>query len=394
MRRFVQVLSFAVAMTSSALAAAAPPPATTDLARARALDKEGARAYGEGRYRDAIRAFDEALKAGGPSFELWNIAKCHVRLDEPDRAAELLERYLATPNVPKADRDEVKQQLEALKKRSSQLTVTTIPAGAFVTVDGKVTETTTPVTMTVGPGPHTVVVSPRDTPPVTKEVESRYGRPLTVDISGDTTLVRPEPPANPYLGADPSPRIALRVGFGITLPKHGEVGGSGPGFLLEGTYRLTTIGKVDLAVGALLSIAGDAWDNRTGMPNNAANCTNPVVEAQSGTAIAFYGIGAATLPLTDRIHVTGSAGLGIAGYSVDNVGGDLFVPSCSASPGVRPSFLLGTEIDYAVTPTFRISAFPLSWQIQSAFDGARTTPRDASGAWMRFGIGIGAGVNL
>jgi len=36
----------------------------------------------------------------------------------------------------------------------------------------------------------------------------------------------------------------------------------------------------------------------------------------------------------------------------------------------------------------------LSWQIQSAFDGARTTPRDASGAWMRFGIGIGAGVNL
>ena len=45
---------------------------------------------------------------------------------------------------------------------------------------------------------------------------------------------------------------------------------------------------------------------------------------------------------------TGSGGLGIAGYSVDNVGGDLFVPSCQASPGVRPTFLLGTEVDYAV----------------------------------------------
>ena len=394
MRRFVQALLLAALTAPAAHVAAAPPTAKTDLARARALDKEGAKAYAEGRYRDAIRAFDEALKAGGPSFELWNIAKCHVRLDEPDRAADFLERYLATPNVPKADRDEVKQQLEALKKRSSQLTVTSSPVGAFVTVDGKATETTTPVTMTVGPGTHTVVVSPRDGVPLTKEVESRYGRPLTVDAGSDTTLVKPEPPPNPYLVAEPTAKLALRVGFGITLPKHGEIGGSGPGFLLSGTYLVAEVGNVGISLGALLSIAGDSWDNRTGMPNNAANCTNPVVGAQSGTAIAFYGIGAATLPLSEHVTLTGSGGLGLAGYSVDNVGGDLFVPSCSASPGVRPTFMLGTEVDYAVTPAFRLSAFPLSWQIQSAFDGARETPRDASGAWMRFGIGIGAGVNL
>lgn len=394
MRRLFQVLFLVALIVPSAPAAAAPKAASTDLARARSLDKEGAKAYGEGRYRDAIRFFDEAFRAGGPAFELWNIAKCHVRLDEPDHAADFLERYLATPNVPKADREEVKQQLEVLRKRSSQLTVTSTPTGAFVTVDGKATDTTTPVTMTVGPGPHTVVVSPRDGVPLTKEVDSRYGRPLTVDAGNDTTLVKPEPPPNPYLGAEPVPKLALRVGFGITLPLHGAVGGSGPGFLIEGTYRVAEIGKVGVSLGALLSIAGDSWNNRTGMPNNAANCTNPVVEAQSGTAIAFYGIGAATLPITERITLTGSGGLGIAGYSVDNVGGDLFVPSCSASPGVRPTFMLGTEIDYAVTPAFRLSAFPLSWQIQSAFDGARATPRDASGAWMRFGIGIGAGVNL
>lgn len=390
MRRLFQALTVA-AIVAPAVASAAPQ---ADLAKARALDKEGAKAYGEGRYRDALRSFDEAYRLGGPAFELWNMAKCHLRLDEPDKAAELLERYLATPGIPKADREQVNQQLEVLKKRSSTLTVTSTPAGAFVLIDGKAAESTTPVTTTVGPGPHTVVVNPRDGAPVTKEIESRYGRPLTVDAGGETTRVRTEPPANPYLGPEPDPKIALRIGFGVTLPRHGEIGGAGPGFLLSGTYRVTTAGKVGIEVGALLSLASDAWDNRTGAPNTAAGCANPIVEAQSGTAIAFYGIGAATVPLTERLSFTGTGGLGLAGYSVDNVGGDVFLPSCSASPGVRPTFLLGTAVDYAVTRAFRVSFFPLSWQIQSAFDGARDTPRDASGAWMRFGIGLGAGVNL
>jgi hypothetical protein len=366
---------------------------TKDLSRAREKDKEGAKAYGEGRYADAIRFFDEAYHLGGPPFELWNIAKCHLRLDEPDRAAEMLERYLATPNVPKGDRIEVNQQLEVLKKRSSQLTVTSTPAGAVVTIDGKAADTTTPTTVTVGPGRHTVVVAPKDGPPVTKEVEARYGRPLTVDTT-EATPTHAEPPPNPYVGDDAAPRFAVRVGFGISLPKLGEVGSAGPEFLLYGTYRVARLGKVGLSVGALLSLASDSWENRTGMPNNAAGCTSPVLDAQSGTAIAFYGIGSASVPITSRLTFTGSTGIGIAGYSVDNGGGDVFVPSCSASPGVKPTFMLGTELDYAVTPTFRLSAFPLTWQAQPAFDGVRATPFDASGPWLRFGIGIGAGVNL
>src|SRR5437763_266058 len=52
------------------------------IARARALDQQGVRAYREERYKDAIRYFEEALRLGGPPSERWNIAKCHVRLDE------------------------------------------------------------------------------------------------------------------------------------------------------------------------------------------------------------------------------------------------------------------------------------------------------------------------
>src|ERR1700712_2107052 len=60
--------------------------ASRDLERARVLDQQGVRAYKEERYNDAIRYFVEARKLGGPSSELWNIAKCHVHLDQPEEA--------------------------------------------------------------------------------------------------------------------------------------------------------------------------------------------------------------------------------------------------------------------------------------------------------------------
>jgi len=41
-----------------------------------------------------------------------------------------------------------------------------------------------------------------------------------------------------------------------------------------------------------------------------------------------------------------------------------------------------------------VSAFPLTWQVQPAFDGTRASPKDASGVWMRFGFGIGGGVDF
>src|SRR5689334_22252340 len=91
------VFVLAAGIAQAAPAHKPPPPAAPDaqLARARALDKEGAKAYGEGRYADAIKAFEEAHRLGGPPFLLWNIAKCHLKLDQPEQAADMLEKYLA-----------------------------------------------------------------------------------------------------------------------------------------------------------------------------------------------------------------------------------------------------------------------------------------------------------
>jgi hypothetical protein len=56
--------------------------------------------------------------------------------------------------------------------------------------------------------------------------------------------------------------------------------------------------------------------------------------------------------------------------------------------------MLGGRVDYAVTPTVRLSALPLVLQLQPSFEGTRSSPVDTSGVWMRATIAIGAGVDL
>jgi hypothetical protein len=87
-------------------------------------------------------------------------------------------------------------------------------------------------------------------------------------------------------------------------------------------------------------------------------------------------------------------GVGVAVFAAGDLGGDVFIPSCTTSPGARISFLLGTQLDYAVTDTFRFTAMPITLQLQPAFAGVRTDPVDASGLWYRAMIALGVGVDL
>src|ERR1700736_4580579 len=63
----------------------------SDLDAARELDQQGVRAFAAGRYREAIHFFYEARRLGGPPTELWNIARCHERLDEGEESAKAIE---------------------------------------------------------------------------------------------------------------------------------------------------------------------------------------------------------------------------------------------------------------------------------------------------------------
>lgn len=390
------LLALAAVLATTSVAGAQPrrrSPRSDELARARELDKEGVKAFGEGRYNDAIRYFEEARRLGGPPFELWNIAKCHLRLDQPEQAADMLERYLATPNLPPDDRKEASEQLEELRRRPSTLTVSSSPTGAAVTVDGKpVEEGRTPVSVTVPPGPHTVTVSLDAHASYTREVEARYGRAVIVDapLSKDE---RPPPPDNPYAGEDEA-RVALRGIVNVVLPRFGSIGGdASPGLMLSGTYRVSE-GSPSFAVGGLFAVSPDSWRNTVGAPSTIEGCTGTLPGSFDATSISVFGIGTAGFDLVKRLRLSAVGGVGVAAYAVPDTGGDLFIPSCTSSPGLRPAVLVGAQLDYALAGAFRLSAMPLTMQLHPAFAGVRKTPLDAGGVWLRFGIGIGVGVDL
>ena len=370
-----------------------------DLGRARILDQQGAKAYADGRYNDAIRYFEEAHRLGGPPFELWNIAKCHVRLDQPEQAAEMLERYLATSNLPAEDREEATQQLDALRKRPSTLTIASMPTGAAVTVDGHPPEgsSKTPTSFTVQPGTHTITLKSPSYATYTQTFDARYGRAIILDVPLAKDGKAPPPPDNPYGTTEEIKRIALRGDLGIMLPRYGSVGGVAHATLTaSGTYRFADVGATTFAAGAMMFLTGDSWDNTIAAPTTMVpSCAGRALkDANSATALSLFAIGTAGWEIVPRLRAHALAGLGLAGYFAGDLGGDVFVPSCSTSPGARPAIMFGARLDYAITPLVRLSALPIVLQFQPSFEGTRSTPLDTSGVWMRATIAVGAGVDL
>lgn len=379
---------------AQARAPVAGPRTSEDLARARVLDQQGAKAYGDGRYNDAIRYFEESHRLGGPPFELWNVAKCHVRLDQPEQAAEMLERYLATPTLPADDREEATQQLESLRRRTSTLTIASNPTGAAVTFDGRIAEGggKTPSSFTVQPGQHTITLTSPKYAVYTQTFDARYGRAIILDV----TLTKDEkrkPTENPY-GTEEVRRIALRGHLGVMLPRYGGVGGAAHAALdVSGTYRFVDVGATTLAAGAMIALTGDSWDNTVGADNAVDPC-GTLKNPRSATALSAFLMGSAGWEIVPRLRAHALAGFGVAAYFADDLGGDVFVPACSPSPGARPAFIFGGQIDYAITPIVRLSALPIVLQVQPSFEGTRSTPLDTSGVWFRATIAVGAGVDL
>jgi opacity protein-like surface antigen len=404
-RFLVRALLFIVACTltlTPSVVHAEPRPdprarATDDLTRARVLDREGAKAYSEGRYNDAIRFFEEAHRLGGPPFELWNIAKCHVQLDQPEQAAEVLERYLATPSLSTADRNEAVAQLEALRARPSTVSVASSPPGARIVVDGRPIAGLTPTSFSVPPGSHTLEVSRTGYPSDTRSIEAKYGRAiiLEVPLAATRRTHDPPPPAHGSRAVeDPHASFVIRGHVGATAPRFGGVGGQvSPAFLVGADYRFAGTGSVLFSVGLLFSFTRDSWDNTVGASAVAAPC-GTLQTPTSASALSGFLTGSAGVRLSDNLRVRGLGGMGLAAYFASDLGGDVFASACHPAPAARGAFLLGGAIDYSLSSRVHVSLLPALLQLQPAFEGARRTPVDASGTWIRFAAAVGVGVEF
>jgi hypothetical protein len=155
---------------------------TTGMNAARALDQEGVRSFREGRYADAVAYFQAAYKSGGPSSELWNIARTREKMDDVEGATETLDAYLALKDLSPQDRAEAQREGQALRDRPSIVTVVTDPPGAAVAVDGKPAAGATPLSVEVRAGSHAVAVRRAGYAPETRDVQARLGRAVIVTL--------------------------------------------------------------------------------------------------------------------------------------------------------------------------------------------------------------------
>jgi hypothetical protein len=160
----------------------AADPRGPNLEAARELDQQGVRAFREARYEDAVRDFRAARDLGGPPSELWNIARCAERVDDAERAVQVLDEYAAAPDLAPADRAEAEREKKLLAARPSTLTVTTTPPGAQVTIDGQRAARVTPFSLEIAGGSHTVDVRRAGYLPWTQAVDARFGRAVIVAL--------------------------------------------------------------------------------------------------------------------------------------------------------------------------------------------------------------------
>lgn len=153
-----------------------------NVAAARELDRDGVHSFRDGHFADAVRYFRMAYRLGGPSSELWNVARTLEKLDDGDGANRAIDEYLAHGDLSPQDRAEAEREARALRSRPSTLGVASTPGGATVSVDGKQTLGVTPISVEIAPGSHTVVVRLDGYAAETRPVEARFGRAIIVSL--------------------------------------------------------------------------------------------------------------------------------------------------------------------------------------------------------------------
>jgi tetratricopeptide (TPR) repeat protein len=150
-----------------------------------------------GDYKTALDEFERAY-ALSPNFAvLYNIGQADVELGRPQKALDALDRYLADgkTRVPPARRAEVERQLAQLRSSFAELSVTTTPPGARITVDGAevgATPLATPVTLAAGS--HVVAASRPGAETETRVVVVSEGQ--KTELSVELPDLRPPVAAN------------------------------------------------------------------------------------------------------------------------------------------------------------------------------------------------------
>ncbi len=250
-------LLLALAFTISAPAAAQTRP-DPNVERAKELYQNGALLYEEGRYEDAIIAWQEAYRLSERAELLFNIANAQERIGRYQDALDTLSRYRAYAAAE--EREALDRRIRNLERRLAET------QAATPTPTPTPTPTTTPApTPTPAPvGTPSPVANPTPTPAPERQVRvlpiALYGvgalglgaggifalqasaarkEAAALCVEGDAGLICPSDAAD-ALTRDGRSSLLADIGFGV-----------GAAGLLGGTLTLVLGGGSELGVGAL-----------------------------------------------------------------------------------------------------------------------------------------------
>ena len=168
-----------------ALAHLAPSVALADDAgEARAQFQRGVEAYGKQRYDTALEAFKASYRMRAVPVVLLNIAETYTALDAFDDAMTylgLLEASAPADATDVAQREQVAQLRERIKRASGTLRITGAPEAATVIVDGRDLSIATLRPAFLGAGSHAISVSHPEFAPFQQRVSVASGAAATVD---------------------------------------------------------------------------------------------------------------------------------------------------------------------------------------------------------------------
>lgn len=152
-------LALVVVLGHASAAHAQPRDSRTDASE---LFARGQTAQAEGRYRDAITAYEQAYALVPHAYALYNIAVCYERLEDWQAAADNYERYLAR-DPSAADAGEVRTKIRELRAKQAAAVEPPAPVEPWPTPQGTV------------PPPHELVGPPAPRPEPTFHVGLSYG---------------------------------------------------------------------------------------------------------------------------------------------------------------------------------------------------------------------------
>lgn len=270
------------ALPTIALLALCSTAMAQDDSRAIAAERfeRGRTLYTQGRYREAIRAFEAAHRAAPHAAQLFSVARCHESLGDAERALAFYQRALAGARDP-ALRSSIERRMEALRSRPVKVFVSSRPNGAGVTVDGRARPepSKTPAVISLRPGEHVLLLR--------LEGHRLAARRVVVGVAKEQPVeVRLKPLPGPGRPCSPAPAPAFRAekktlvnlsALGAALITGGRPFMAGPGaralvglrrFLLGGSVQYLAMATKSLtpqsgggkeydrnAAGALLALA-------------------------------------------------------------------------------------------------------------------------------------------